>query len=157
MESSQKQIIRATLSVVAATVLIIAAVISCLSCRYDMRGGLTDEQKQQQAKLLWEGLISDTSWTPQISHVSTGITPFVPNLVLDFNCRREGTDFKITYTSGGLELETATLQVNGTTGLLTYRNRTPYHVTFSRNPDGTDPVIAIYYTEGNATCYSLLE
>ena len=156
MNPKTRKILRTTfIAIVAATAVMLVAV-SCLSCENGPHGGLTDEQKQAQAKAFWERILPATEWEPQISGHSSGETPFAIGTPLSLSVSREGSGFNVDFISGSFVMKTCKLNVAGTTATLSDAS-TDYHVTLSRNPDGSDPVIAIYFESDDPVCYSLVE
>ena len=156
MKTKIRTILRTTfIAIIAATAVMLVAV-SCLSCENGPHGGLTDEQKQAQAKAYWERILPKTEWEPQISGYSSGETPFAIGTPLSLSVSRDGSGFKVDFQTGGFVMKSCKLNVSGATATLSDAS-TDYHVTLSRNPDGSDPVIAIYFESNDPVCYSLVE
>lgn len=158
MKKHLKQLVAAASVSIAATLIVCLIVVSCLSCENrPMRPlpKLTDEERRLQEKAAWEALMAQGDWAPQIVQgLSTGVSPFDPSPATIRISKDSNQKHVAEFWADGLCVANGVVECDGKTGALTVRN-VEYLMTFSKNPDGSSPVIAIYYDTGAPVCYDL--
>lgn len=145
---------RIALFALAATVAVTMTLMSCLSCEYGPSGKLSEEQIRAQEAAYWRAFLPDTEWEPQKGSGSIGETPFLKNTPLNIRIQESGGKMKASFRNGDVIIENADFSIDGAKGTLSSSHDVKYSMTFSRNPDGSSPVLAIYFAPGKPTCYS---
>lgn len=145
---------RMALFVLAATAAVTMTLMSCLSCEYGPSGKLSEEQLRTQEAAYWRAFLPDTVWEPQTGPSSIGETPFLKNVPLTIKILESGGKMKALFCNGAVVIENADFSIEGAKGTLSTSDNIEYSMTFSRNPDGSSPVLAIYFAPGKPTCYS---
>ncbi|MBO4388467.1 MAG: hypothetical protein J5785_03395 [Spirochaetales bacterium] len=150
----KKKVLRGVTVGLSIAVCVLMIAVSCLSCNIGQTEELTEEQQRYQETAIWQALLVNSEWTPQTGPTSTGETPFLEGIPLEVRITGEGPQFRASFILGDVEIEQSDFRLDGHTGVLTSSAAVEYRMTFSRNPDGTEPVMAIYFVQGTPTCYS---
>lgn len=146
--------VRIALFALAAAAAVTMTLMSCLSCEYGPSGKLSEEQIRVQEAAYWRAFFPDTEWEPQTGPGSIGETPFLKNTPLSIRIQESGGKMKARFCNGDVIIENADFSIYGAKGTLSTSHNVEYSMTFSRNPDGSSPVLAIYFVPGKPTCYS---
>lgn len=155
MKENTRRILKTASMTLICTVLMMLAVVSCLSCENGPASKSTKSQGEIKMKIFWESLLTDSEWIPQTAGNSPGTTPFAEDMPLNLKVSRQNHRYLGRYCKDTFEMIQVEIIVYGTTGLMIFKDGDEYQMSFSRNPDGTEPVMAVYFEKGNATCYSL--
>lgn len=135
----------------AATIAICAAVAGCLSCEGRPLAPIatpTEEERLRMEKSSWEALMTTHLWEPQVNNLSTGVSPFdCEPAVLSIS--KEDGKLVAMFIVDGHYVGQGTIVFDGRSGTLS-AGSVEHRMTFSKNPDGSKPVIAIYYNDGQA-------